>query len=60
MIGLCTHLLFGAERRIRAHRRSRHHIAENIYYLVHGKPIKEERPRRTPPAHQLRGNELKF
>jgi phosphate transport system protein len=45
MIGLCTHLLFGAKNyeRIGDHATN---IAENIYYLVHGKPIKEERPKK--------------
>jgi phosphate transport system protein len=45
MIGLCTHLLFGAKNfeRIGDHATN---IAENIYYLVHGKAIKEERPKK--------------
>ena len=45
MIGLCTHLLFGAKNmeRIGDHATN---IAENIYYLVHGKPILEERPKK--------------
>ncbi len=45
MIGLCTHLLFGAKNieRIGDHATN---IAENIYYLVHGKPIREERPKK--------------
>ena len=45
MIGLCTHLLFGAKNfeRIGDHATN---IAENIYYLVHGKQIKEERPKK--------------
>ncbi len=45
MIGLCTHLLFGAKNmeRIGDHTTN---IAENIYYLVHGKPILEERPKK--------------
>jgi phosphate transport system protein len=45
MIGVCTHLLFGAKNfeRIGDHATN---IAENIYYLVHGKPIKEERPKK--------------
>ena len=45
MIGLCTHLLFGAKNyeRIGDHATN---IAENIYYLVHGKTIKDERPKK--------------
>ena len=45
MIGLCTHLLFGAKNyeRIGDHATN---IAENIYYLVHGKMIKDERPKK--------------
>jgi phosphate transport system protein len=45
MIGLCTHLLFGAKNfeRIGDHATN---IAENIYYLAHGKPIAEERPKK--------------
>jgi len=45
MIGLCTHLLFGAKNfeRIGDHATN---IAENVYYLVNGKPIKEERPKK--------------
>ncbi len=45
MIGLCTHLLFGAKNmeRIGDHATN---IAENIYYLVNGKPILEERPKK--------------
>ena len=45
MIGLCTHLLFGAKNfeRIGDHATN---IAENVYYLVHGKQIKEERPKK--------------
>ena len=43
MIGVCTHLLFGAKNleRIGDHATN---IAENIHYLVHGRPIGEERP----------------
>lgn len=45
MIGLCTHLLFCAKNleRIGDHTTN---IAENIYYLVHGKEIAEERPKK--------------
>ncbi len=45
MIGLCTHLLFGAKNmeRIGDHATN---IAENIYFLVNGKPILEERPKK--------------
>ena len=41
-ISLCTHLLFGAKNmeRIGDHATN---IAENIYYLVHGKPLTDER-----------------
>jgi phosphate transport system protein len=44
-IGLCTHLLFGAKNieRIGDHATN---IAENIYYLVHGKTLKDERPKK--------------
>ena len=44
-IGLCTHLLFGAKNleRIGDHATN---IAENIYYLVNGKSIAEERPKK--------------
>ena len=43
-IGLCTHLLFGAKNieRIGDHTTN---IAENIYYLVHGRPLAEDRPK---------------
>ncbi len=43
-ISLCTHLLFGAKNleRIGDHTTN---IAENIYYLVHGKTITEGRPK---------------
>jgi phosphate transport system protein len=44
-IGLSAHLLFGAKNfeRIGDHATN---IAENIYYLVHGKPIRGERPKK--------------
>jgi len=43
-IGLCTHLLFGAKNieRIGDHATN---IAENLYYLVHGTPLIEARPK---------------
>ena len=43
-IGFCTHLLFGAKNieRIGDHATN---IAETIYYLVHGNPIPDERPK---------------
>jgi len=45
MIGPCTHLLFGTKNmeRIGDHTTN---IAENIYFLVHGKAIIEERPKK--------------
>jgi phosphate transport system protein len=45
MIGVCTHLLFATKNieRIGDHSTN---IAENIYYLVHGKPLREERPKK--------------
>ena len=44
-ISLCTHLLFGAKNmeRIGDHATN---IAENIHYLVHGKPLAEGRPKK--------------
>lgn len=43
-IGLCTHLLFAAKNieRIGDHCTN---IAENVYYLVHGRPLTAERPK---------------
>jgi phosphate transport system protein len=43
-IGLCTHLLFGAKNieRIGDHTTN---IAENVYYLVHGTAIADDRPK---------------
>jgi phosphate transport system protein len=48
-IGLCTHLLFGAKNleRIGDHTTN---IAENTYYLVHGKTIGEDRPKKDVTA----------
>jgi phosphate transport system protein len=45
MIGPCAHLLFGTKNmeRIGDHTTN---IAENIYFLVHGKMIAEERPKK--------------
>jgi phosphate transport system protein len=45
MIGVCTHLLFATKNveRIGDHSTN---IAENIYYLVHGKPLRDERPKK--------------
>jgi phosphate transport system protein len=55
-IGACTHLLFAAKNieRIGDHATN---IAENIYYLVHGEQMKDERPKKdvtssTPVAAQ--------
>ena len=44
-ISICTHLLFGAKNmeRIGDHATN---IAENIHYLVHGKPLAEGRPKK--------------
>ena len=43
-IGLCTHLLFGAKNleRIGDHTTN---IAEIVYFLVHGTPINDQRPK---------------
>ena len=43
-IGLCTHLLFGAKNveRVGDHTTN---IAENVYYLVHGTTITDDRPK---------------
>jgi phosphate transport system protein len=43
-IGLCTHLLFGAKNieRIGDHTTN---IAENVYYLVHGTALGDDRPK---------------
>ena len=48
-ISLCTHLLFGAKNmeRIGDHATN---IAENIHYLVHGKPLAEDRPKKDVTA----------
>lgn len=48
-ISLCTHLLFGAKNmeRIGDHATN---IAENIHYLVHGKPLGEGRPKKDVTA----------
>jgi phosphate transport system protein len=45
MIGACTHLLFAAKNieRIGDHATN---IAENIYYLVNGEMLKEQRPKK--------------
>jgi len=54
-IGLCTHLLFGTKNleRIGDHATN---IAENIYYLVHGQTVGEERPKKdTTSQLSLRG-----
>ena len=44
-ISMCTHLLFGAKNleRIGDHTTN---IAENIYYLINGKTIAEDRPKK--------------
>jgi phosphate transport system protein len=45
MIGPCTHLLFGTKNmeRIGDHTTN---IAENVYFLVHGKTLEEDRPKK--------------
>jgi phosphate transport system protein len=57
MIGVCTHLLFATKNieRIGDHATN---IAENIYYLVNGKTLKEERPKKdttSPTVFELTG-----
>jgi len=49
MIGACTHLLFAAKNieRIGDHATN---IAENIYYLVNGEILKEQRPKKDKTA----------
>jgi len=49
MIGACTHLLFAAKNieRIGDHATN---IAENIYYLVNGEMLKEQRPKKDKTA----------
>jgi phosphate transport system protein len=49
MIGACTHLLFATKNieRIGDHATN---IAENIYYLVHGEMLKEQRPKKDKTA----------
>ena len=43
-IGLCTHLLFGAKNIERSGDNTTN-IAENIYYLVHGRALIDDRPK---------------
>jgi phosphate transport system protein len=45
MIGACTHLLFATKNLERIGDHSTN-IAENIYYLVHGKMLQEDRPKK--------------
>jgi phosphate transport system protein len=51
-IGVCTHLLFAAKNieRIGDHTTN---IAENIYYLVHGMPLADDRPKSDDTATTL-------
>jgi phosphate transport system protein len=44
-IGPCTHLLFGAKNMERVGDHTTN-VAENIYFLVHGRAIDEERPKK--------------
>ena len=55
-IGLCTHLLFGAKNieRIGDHTTN---IAENIYYLVHGRTLAEDRPKGADTSLVLLGKD---
>jgi phosphate transport system protein len=48
-IGLCTHLLFGAKNleRIGDHATN---VAENTYFLIHGKNLAEDRPKKDVTA----------
>jgi phosphate transport system protein len=54
-ISLCTHLLFGAKNleRIGDHATN---IAENVHYLIHGKPLSEGRPKKDVTA-MMRGQD---
>jgi phosphate transport system protein len=51
-IGLCTHLLFGAKNieRIGDHTTN---IAENVYYLVHGTTLTDDRPKSDDTSSML-------
>ena len=55
-IGLCTHLLFGAKNieRIGDHTTN---IAENIYYMVHGRTLAEDRPKGADTSLLLLGKD---